>query len=300
MSDTERAQAIWNVRYGTAPRDARAPLRVPRNRHGAFLARSRYTGRVADPRPDDAVPFDERVREAAMKIALGLPEEGLAELERLVRENPGSPRANAALAYARVTLGDWGGALASADVVLGDAAAPPAARIEAHLVRARALGKRAAPGDLDAAVPDLDAALADRDVLLSLLEHREDVGALADAPAFAEAVLAALERWTTDEPACAEAWFALAREHLERRRLDASVEAGKRVVSLSPHVGAGHYVLACALALRGGLGDREVALGHAADAVRFDPELRDAVLADPDLASLRDDPTFAALGHGAS
>jgi tetratricopeptide (TPR) repeat protein len=231
--------------------------------------------------------LEERIEDATLQLTLGMGEEAVAALEALLAEHPSSATALAALAYARLLLGRYDGALEAALAVLartGDGA--EALHREAHFVAARALGRRAAPGDFDEALPHLAAALEDLGVLGSALEHREDLGALADTPAFAAAVLAATRRWAEREPASEDAWYAVAREELAQRHGDAAVNAARRLVSLAPRSGLAHYVLACTLAVRDGLGDREAALVHANDAVRLDPGLREAIANDPELATL--------------
>jgi tetratricopeptide (TPR) repeat protein len=240
--------------------------------------------------------LDERIKDATLQLALGMRAEGLSALESLVAEHPTSAASHAALAYARLLLGRYDGALEAAGCALacevagGEGAS--AIRIDAHFVAARALGRRAGPGDLAAAARHLEAALEDLGVLAAVLEHREELGLLADTPAFASAVLGALERWVAREPDSEDAWGALAREHLEHRdragAKEAAAFAASRLVSLTPRSGAAHYLLACALCVRDGLGDRDSARVHVADAARLDPELHDALAGDADLSVLGD------------
>ena len=243
--------------------------------------------------------LEDRIEDATLQLTLGMGEEAVAALEALLAEHPSSATAHAALAYAHLLLGRYDGALEAAGRALAcevaASAGSSATRLEAHFVAARALGRRNGPGDLTAALPHLEAALEDLGVLGAVLEHREELGALAGTPDFASAVLAVLDRWVSREPDSADAWGALAREHLEHRERDgakdAAVLAASRLVSVAPRSGVAHYLLACALCVRDALGDRASARVHAADAARLDPELHDALAGDPDLAPLRDAPS---------
>ena len=239
--------------------------------------------------------FDDRVKDAALRVALGLREEGLSALQALVLEEPESAQARASLAYAHLALGRWDEALGAALEALARAASG-APMAEAHVLAARALGNRGRPGDLAGAATHLAAALEDADVLRSVLDRPEDLGDLASTAAFADVVGAAVERWAASAPDSTEAAFALTRARLERRDLDGAIEAGGRFVSLAPDQGAGHYLVACALALRGAPGDHEAAVGHVTAAIRLDPSLRESALEDPDLAALHASPSFAAFG----
>lgn len=239
--------------------------------------------------------FDDRVKDAALRVALGLAEEARSALEALVLEDPTSARARVALAYANLALGRWDAALEAAVAASARATAGPEAP-EAELLAARALGNRNGPGDLALGVRHLATAVEDEAVLRAVLERPEDLGALAGEEACGAVVLSALERWAARAPDSPDAAFALVRERLARRDLDGAIAAGRRLLALAPEDGGGHYLAACALALRGAPGDHEAAVAHVASAVRLDPSLRESALEDPDLAPLHASPSFAALG----
>jgi TPR repeat len=153
----------------------------------------------------------------------------------------------------------------------------------------RALGKRGGITFTAAATPTpTPAAPARRERALALLR---DGAAYLREGAFEDARRRFHEAIALD-PSLPEAYNGVGVSHRMRDELEAALEWYKRALAVDPDFGDAYYNLACVYALRG---ERDLALRYLQIAALNGYETADTMEDDPDLASLRDDPAWAAL-----
>jgi tetratricopeptide (TPR) repeat protein len=226
----------------------------------------------------------ETLRISARSFGAFGPERALAAWLEVLTAAPNDPEATAAAGSLLVATEKYEQGLA----LLDHAIAAGAASGEVLFQRGSALFQL---GRLEDAVAAFEAAQPRLDGESAGLAHRNRIAILQRLGRTAEALVLEEELGSPDE-SDAEAWLHRGLAQVKAGRYDDCIASIRRVIAVDPADATAQYTIACAYCLRG---DVASALASIKAAIDANPDYADAIAADTDFASIKDDPRFRAL-----